>query len=111
MMIFARALRNLMSVVIIQIKIPPAAGGRGFRPDRPLCEGDFSVKILCDSAGKSDCLHRYSALGVASYRLLLCGRAGDHETHLLTAGQLSGKVVRSHPKSDLPQYIDGVECD
>ena len=82
-----------------------------FVPTVPCARGIFSVKILCESAGKSDCLHRYSALGVVSYRLLLCGRAGDHETHLLTAGQLSGKVVRSHLESDLSQYIDGVECD
>ena len=111
MMIFARALRNLMSVVIIQIKIPPLREVEAFVPTVPCARGIFSVKIICESAGKSDCLHRYSALGVASCRLLLCGRAGDHETHLFTSGQLSGKVVRSHFESDLPQYIDGVECD
>lgn len=65
MMIFARALRNLMSVGIIQI-IPPLREAEAFVPTVPCARGIFSVKILCESAGKSDCLHRYSALGVAS---------------------------------------------
>lgn len=41
MMIFARALRNLMSVVIIQIKIPPLREVEAFVPTVPCARGIF----------------------------------------------------------------------